>query len=73
MKKYFVAYLTVFGKNGIIKTIVKAVVPKLNNELMRLLSDVTNFMVEIRVNDKNEVEFWMVDNQTKCRKTIVNW
>ena len=51
VERVFRAYLTVFGKNGIIKTIVKSVVPKLNNELMRLLSDVTNFMVEIRVNE----------------------
>ena len=70
VEKVFRAYLTVFGKNGIIKTIVKSVVPKLNNELMRLLSDVTNFMVEIRVNDKNEVEFWMVDNQTNIEKLL---
>ena len=68
--KVFRAYLTVFGKNGIIKTIMKSVVPKLNNELMRLLTDVTNFMVEIRVNEKNEVEFWMVDNETQVEKLL---
>ena len=45
-------------------------VPKLNNELMRLLSDVTDFMVEIKVNDKNEVEFWMVDNDTGVEKLL---
>lgn len=70
LNKIFRAYLTVFGKNGIIKTIVKSVVPKLNNELMRLLLDVTNFMVEIRVNDKNEVEFWMVDNNTSVERLL---
>ena len=68
--KIFRAYLTVYGKNGIIKTIMKSVVPKLNNELMRLLSDVTEFCVEIRVNEKNEVEFWMVDNNTKVEKLV---
>jgi DNA repair exonuclease SbcCD ATPase subunit len=71
VEEVFRAYLTVFGKNGIIKTIVKSVVPKLNSELMRLLSDVTNFMTEIRVNDKNEVEFWMVDNNTGVEKLLV--
>tara|TARA_R110000824_G_scaffold12540_1_gene55108 strand:+ start:246 stop:2573 length:2328 start_codon:yes stop_codon:yes gene_type:complete len=70
VNKVFRSYLTVFGKNGIIKTIVKSVVPKLNNELMRLLSDVTDFMVEIKVNDKNEVEFWMVDNDTGVEKLL---
>jgi len=68
--KIFRAYLTVYGKNGIIKTIMKSIVPKLNNELMRLLSDVTEFCVEIRVNEKNEVEFWMVDNNTKVEKLV---
>ena len=37
---------------------------------MRLLSDVTNFMVEIKVNEKNEVEFWMVDNDTNIEKLL---
>ena len=68
--KIFRAYLTVYGKNGIIKTIMKSIVPKLNNELMRLLSDVTEFCVEIRVNDKNEVEFWMIDNNTQVEKLV---
>ena len=68
--KIFRAYLTVYGKNGIIKTIMKSIVPKLNNELMRLLTDVTEFCVEIRVNEKNEVEFWMVDNNTQVEKLV---
>ena len=68
--KIFRAYLTVYGKNGIIKTIMKSIVPKLNNELMRLLNDVTEFCVEIRVNEKNEVEFWMVDNNTQVEKLV---
>ena len=69
--KVFRAYLTVFGKNGIIKTIMKSVVPKLNNELMSLLSDVTKFSVKIKVNDKNEVEFWMVDNASGVEKLLL--
>ena len=68
--KVFRAYLTVFGKNGIIKTIMKSVVPKLNNELTTLLSDVTKFSVKIKVNDKNEVEFWMVDNVSGVEKLL---
>ena len=68
--KVFRAYLTVFGKNGIIKTIMKSVVPKLNNELTTLLSDVTKFSVKIKVNDKNEVEFWMVDNTSGVEKLL---
>ena len=71
INKVFRSYLIIFGKNGIIKTIVRSVVPKLNNELVRLLTDVTNFMVEIKVNNKNEVEFWMVDNESGVEKLLV--
>ena len=69
--RVFRAYLTVFGKNGIIKTIMKSVVPKLNNELTTLLSDVTKFSVKIKVNDKNEVDFWMVDNDSGVEKLLL--
>jgi len=68
--KVFRAYLTVYGKNGIIKTIMKSVVPKLNNELLTLLSDVTTFNLEIKVNDKNEVEFCMIDLETGVEKLL---
>ena len=70
VEKVFRAYLTVYGKNGIIKTIMKSVVPKLNNELLTLLSNVTTFNLEIRVNDKNEVEFWMKDLETEVEKLL---
>ena len=70
VEKVFRAYLTVYGKNGIIKTIMKSVVPKLNNELLTLLSDVTTFNLEIKVNDKNEVEFWMIDLETGVEKLL---
>ena len=70
VEKVFRAYLTVYGKNGIIKTIMKSVVPKLNNELLTLLSDVTTFNLEIKVNDKNEVEFWMIDLETGIEKLL---
>ena len=70
--KVFRTYLTIFGKNGIIKIIMKSIVPKLNNELMILLSEVTKFNVEIRVNNKNEVEFWMVDNESGIEKILAS-
>jgi DNA repair exonuclease SbcCD ATPase subunit len=72
VNKVFKTYLTIFGKNGIIKIIMKSVVPKLNNELMILLSEVTKFNVEIRVNNKNEVEFWMVDNDSGVEKILAS-
>ena len=49
---------------------MKSVVPKLNNELLTLLSDVATFNLEIRVNDKNEVEFLMIDLETGVEKLL---
>ncbi len=37
---------------------------------MRHLSDVTEFCVEIRFNNKNEVEFCMDDNDTQIEKLV---
>ena len=68
--KIFKTYLTTFGKNGIIKSIMKSVVPKLNSELNNLLEDVTEFNLELRVNDKNELQFWMVDKESLISKPL---
>ena len=66
----FKAYLMSFGKNGISKIILKQMVPYINNELIRLLSDSTEFMLDVRLNEKHEVEFWMIDNNSGVEKPI---
>ena len=38
--------------------------PLINSELQRLLQDSCYFNLEVRINDKNEVEFMMIDNST---------
>ena len=68
--KIFKAYLTVYGKNGISKTILKSMVPFINNELGVLLSDSAEFTLELKMNEKNEVEFWMVDNSSGLEKLM---
>ena len=45
------------GKNGIIKMIMKSVMPLINSELDRLLIDTAPFKLEVDINDKKEVEF----------------
>lgn len=66
----FKAYLMAFGKNGISKIILKQMVPYINNELIRLLSDSTEFVLDVRLNEKHEVEFWMVDNSSGVEKPM---
>jgi len=69
-EKIFKIFLEIFGKNGISKMIMKTMMPVINSELQRLLSDSARFKLEIRINDKNEVEFIMVDNDTQIEKLM---
>jgi DNA repair exonuclease SbcCD ATPase subunit len=71
-EKIYKMYLEVFGKNGISKIIMKTMMPLINEELQRLLQDSCFFNLEIRINDKNEVEFIMIDNSTGIEKLMVS-
>lgn len=53
-------YLQMIGKDGISKMVLRNTLPIINNELNRLLSDVSDFKVEISMNDKNDVEFLLI-------------
>jgi DNA repair exonuclease SbcCD ATPase subunit len=66
----FKIYLTVYGKNGISKIILKNMVPLINQELYRLLVDSCHFILEMNINDKNEVEFIMIDIETRIVKPL---
>lgn len=68
--KIFKSYLIAYGKNGISKLILKNTIPYLNSELNRLLSDSCEFTLQLRINDRNELEFWMVDNGTGVEKLM---
>ena len=69
-EKIYKMYLEVFGKNGISKIIMKTMMPLINEELQRLLQDSCFFNLEIRINDKNEVDFIMIDNGTGIEKPM---
>lgn len=71
-EKIYKIYLDVFGKNGISKIIMKTMMPVINQELQRLLEDSSYFRLEIRINEKNEVEFIMIDNSTAIEKLMVS-
>ena len=66
----FVTYLTIYGKNGISKVIMKNMIPLINQELSRLLIDSCHFTLELNINDKNELEFLMIDNETRIVKLL---
>ena len=61
-----------FGKNGLSKIIMKTMMPLINSELQRLMEDSCYFKLEIRINDKNEVEFLMIDNSSGIEKLMVS-
>jgi DNA repair exonuclease SbcCD ATPase subunit len=71
-EKIYKIYVEVYGKNGITKVIMKTMMPLINSELQRLLQDSAYFNLEIRINDKNEVEFMMIDNSTGIEKLMVS-
>jgi DNA repair exonuclease SbcCD ATPase subunit len=71
-ERIYKIYSEVFGKNGISKLIMKTMMPLINSELQRLLQDSSYFRLEIRISDKNEVEFWMIDNSTGVEKLMVS-
>jgi DNA repair exonuclease SbcCD ATPase subunit len=69
-EKIYKMYVEVFGKNGITKIIMKTMMPLINSELQRLLQDSCFFNLEVRINDKNEVDFIMIDNGTGIEKPM---
>jgi DNA repair exonuclease SbcCD ATPase subunit len=71
-EKIFKIYLELYGKNGISKMIMKTMMPLINSELQRLMEDSCYFKLEIRINDKNEVEFIMTDNATGVEKLMTS-
>jgi len=69
-EKIYKIYLEIYGKNGISKMIMKTMMPLINSELQRLLENSCHFRLEIQINEKNEVEFVMVDNNTQIEKLM---
>lgn len=66
----FKVYMSVFGKNGISKNILREMIPLLNNELGHLLDDSCYFKLEVNINERNELEFVMIDTETRVVKPL---
>jgi len=71
-EKIYKIYLEAYGKNGVSKIIMKTMMPLINSELQRLMEDSCYFKLEIRINDKNEVEFIMIDNSSGVEKLMTS-
>jgi DNA repair exonuclease SbcCD ATPase subunit len=69
-EKIYKIYLEAYGKNGISKIIMKTMIPLINSELQRLMEESAYFKLQIQINDKNEVEFNMIDNGTGVEKLM---
>ena len=60
-------YLQMVGKDGISKMVLRNTIPTINNALDDLLCDVADFKVEVEVNEKNDIEFWLIRDDVKTR------
>lgn len=71
-EKIYKIYLEAYGKNGVTKIIMKTMMPLINSELQRLMEDSCYFKLEVRISDKNEVEFVQIDNGTGIEKLMIS-
>ena len=53
-------YLDMVGKNGISKMVLRKTLPLINAKLAQLLSDVCDFDVEVGINVRNDVMFYLI-------------
>lgn len=58
-------YLELVGKNGISKMVFRKTLPIINAKLAQLLSDVCDFDVEVGINVKNDVMFYLIKDGIK--------
>jgi len=70
LDKIFRVYLEIYGKNGISKMVLGTMIPLINSHLRILLSDTSDFDLEMNMNPKGEIEFLMVDNETGVNKPL---
>lgn len=58
--KIFTIYEKMIGKNGISKMVIKSVIPILNSEIEQLLDGISDFSIELKISDKNEIDFLLI-------------
>lgn len=63
--RHWKIYLDMIGKNGISKMVLRKTLPIINANIARLLNDVCDFSVEVAINDKNDVNFYLIKDNVK--------
>ena len=58
-------YLEMVGKHGISKIVLRSVLPFINGELKHMLNDVCDFDVEVSIDDRNDVAFYLIHNDVQ--------
>ena len=65
LEKHWKIYLDMVGKNGIIKMVLRKALPIINANLNSLLSNVCDFNLQVEINEKNEIGFFLIKNGIK--------
>lgn len=65
IEKNWKLYLKVIGKDGISKMVLRNSLPVINAEINRLLTGVSDFEVEVVMNEKNDVNFYLIRDNIK--------
>ena len=68
--KIYKTYIDIYGKNGISKMILATMIPLINSYLHTLLIDTAEFVLELRMDEKGDVNFWMVDSVNGIEKPL---
>lgn len=59
-------YLEMVGKNGVSKMVLRKVIPVINASLGQMLDGVCDFCVEMVMNEKGEVKFEIIHDETRA-------
>ena len=69
IRRVFISYLSLVGKNGVSKSILQDLIPKINLELSKLLSDTVDFVPMIEMNLNNmELQLLLKDKDGNTRQ-----
>ena len=67
--RHWKIYLDMIGKNGISKMVLRKTLPIINANITRLLTDVCDFNVELFINEKNDVNFYLIKDGVRSDLT----
>lgn len=56
-------YIDMVGKKGITKLVIRSILPIINSELQRIMDETTEFVLEVDIDDKNEIEYNIINGE----------